>query len=99
MPNLVIADTSCLIIFHKIGHIQLLHSLYDKITITSEVWQEFGEKLPDWICIEDVLDKKRLNILELYLDKGEASAIALGLENEGSLLLIDEKKAEKSPAI
>ncbi|NTW48412.1 MAG: DUF3368 domain-containing protein [Chlorobiales bacterium] len=95
MSNLVIADTSCLIVFQKIGQTNLLRSLYDSITITMEVKAEFGESLPDWIKVADVIDKKRLDILELYLDKGEASAITLGLENENSLLLIDERKGRK----
>lgn len=92
MHNLVIADTSCLIVLEQIGRLSLLKKLYDEIHITSEIKDEYGSELPGWITVAELIDKQRQKILELNLDKGEASAIALGLENEGSLLLIDEKK-------
>lgn len=48
--------------------------------------------MPDWIQTQTVKDEQRIKILESKLDTGEASAIALGIENEQSLLLIDERK-------
>lgn len=36
-----------------------------------------------------------MNLLELQIDKGESSAIALALENPGSLLIMDDYKARK----
>ena len=95
MYNLVIADTSCLIVLEKINRLELLHNIFDKITITFEVKEEFGKALPTWIDIETIHDRTKQKILELELDKGEASAITLALENEKSLLLIDEKKGRK----
>lgn len=92
MSELVIADTSCLIVLEKIGQLELLSQLFQKITITPEIQEEFGNILPSWIHIEPVLDKKRQQLLELELDKGESSAIALALEKEANLLLIDERK-------
>jgi predicted nucleic acid-binding protein len=92
MYNLIIADTSCLILLSKIRRLDLLCTLFDTITVTNEVADEFGEPLPTWIIVKDVIDKKRQQILFLELDKGESSAIALALENETSLLLIDERK-------
>jgi predicted nucleic acid-binding protein len=41
---------------------------------------EFGEPLPDWVIIEKVSDKYRQQLLEMQIDKGESSAIALALE-------------------
>lgn len=58
MHNIVIADTSCLIFFHKIGELDILRKVYDSLTTTPEVAQEFQEILPDWILIENVKDKK-----------------------------------------
>lgn len=40
-------------------------------------------------------DKTRQLLLELQLDKGEASAIALALEFKYSILIIDDNKARK----
>jgi predicted nucleic acid-binding protein len=95
MPKVVIADASCLIILSKIGELELLHLLYDRIYITSEVEREFGEALPDWIIIETVEDKEYQKFLEAKLDVGEASAIALARSQANSLIVLDDLKARK----
>ena len=68
MHNIVIADTSCLILFHKIGEFDILRKVYDSVTTTPEVAQEFQEILPDWILIENVKDKKYQEFLETQID-------------------------------
>ena len=95
MHNLVIADTSCLIVLQKIDRLDVLEEIFDKINVTQEIADEFGNELPSWIAITSVKDKMRERILRIDLDNGEASAIALGLENSDSLILIDEKKGRK----
>lgn len=62
---------------------------------TVEVAEEFGEQLPDWIQIITVKDKLRQQLLEMQIDKGESSAIALALESENSTLIIDDFKARR----
>ncbi|MEK6478454.1 hypothetical protein WJR50_13000 [Catalinimonas sp. 4WD22] len=93
--QIIIADASCLIGLKNIEQIELLQKVYHKVIITPEVKSEFGEPLPEWIAVEDATDPVRLSILELELDKGEASAIALALENKNSLLIIDEGKGRR----
>jgi predicted nucleic acid-binding protein len=93
--NIVIADTSSLILFHKIGEFELLRKLYNKVIITPEVQAEFQEQLPNWIKIESVLDKKYQEFIETQVDWGEASTIALAKEIENTLLLLDDLKARK----
>ncbi len=95
MHNIVIADTSCLILFHKIGELDLLRQVYDSVSITPEVAAEFSEEVPDWIAIESVKDKKYQEFLTTQVDLGEASAIALAMEMESPLLLLDDLKARK----
>jgi predicted nucleic acid-binding protein len=95
MPSIVISDTSCLILFHKIGHLNLLQEVYDNIITTPEVADEFSENLPEWIRIEKVKDKKYQEFLETQVDLGEASAIALAKEMDNPLLLLDDLKARK----
>ncbi len=95
MPKIVISDTSSLILFHKIGELNLLRKVYDDITTTPEVADEFIEKLPDWIKIKIVNDKKYQESLETQVDLGEASAIALAKEMDEPLLLLDDLKARK----
>lgn len=95
MPKIIIPDTSTLILFHKIGEFNLLQKVYGELTTTREVSKEFGEKLPDWVKIHVVLDKKYQAFLETQVDCGEASAIALAAEYENVLLLLDDLKARK----
>lgn len=95
MHKIVISDTSCLILFHKIGELDLLRKVYDSVSTTPEIAQEFSEELPDWIIIESVKDKKYQQFLETQVDWGEASAIALAKEMESPLLLLDDLKARK----
>ncbi len=95
MPKIVISDTSTLILFHKIDELSLLQKVYEDLITTPEIAEEFGEKLPDWIKIQSVSDKKYQNFLETQVDYGEASAIALASEYEDVLLLLDDLKARK----
>ncbi|MBN1632909.1 MAG: DUF3368 domain-containing protein [Ignavibacteria bacterium] len=95
MHKVIIAYTSCIILFTNIGELDLLRKLYSEIIITPEISDEYGKPLPGWIIVKDVSDKPRQDILEIFIDKGEASAIALALETPGSTLVIDDYKARK----
>ena len=95
MHSIVIADTSCLIVFHKIGHLDLLHQVYHPIITTPEVAKEFAEDLPPWIKIQSVKDKKYQTFLSTQVDLGESSALALAEELDNPLLLLDDLKARK----
>lgn len=95
MPKIVISDTSTLIIFQKIEHLDLLQKLYIELVTTPEIIEEYGEELPNWIKVESVTDKKYQEFLETQVDSGEASAIALAKEYDDVLLLLDDMKARK----
>lgn len=95
MHKVVISDTSCLILFHKIEELDLIRKVYDNISTTPEIAEEFSEQLPKWIKIKSVKDKKYQEFLETQVDSGEASAIALAKEMEEPLLLLDDLKARK----
>lgn len=90
MPKIIISDTSCLIILSKIKELELLHKVYGIITTTSDVANEYGEPLPYWITISELKDKSKQQLLELHLDKGESSAIAL--ETPESTIVLDDYK-------
>ena len=68
---------------------------YTKRFITDEIALEFSESLPEWVIIENVQNKKYQQLLDLYLDLGEASAIALALEKVDVLLILDDLKGRK----
>jgi predicted nucleic acid-binding protein len=93
--NPIISDTSCLILLSNIGELHLLQLLYEKIVTTTEIAQEYGDSLPDWVDVISVSDKAKQKILEIQIDRGEASAIALALESENPFLIIDDHKARK----
>lgn len=95
MPNTIISDTSCFIILSKIGELTLLKSLFGQIITTPEIAREFGEDLPDWVIIHQVKDPYRQQLLEMQIDKGESSAIALALELPNSTIILDDYKARK----
>ncbi len=95
MPKIIISDTSCFIVLSKIGELDLLQKVYGQIITTPEIAEEFGETLPEWISIKNVSDKYSQKILELQIDKGESSAIALALEIPKSILILDDYKARK----
>jgi predicted nucleic acid-binding protein len=92
MQKIIVADASCLILLKKIGQIDLLQNLFGRILITPEVAEEFKETLPDFIEIRKSQEKNYQRIIQTSLDIGEASVIALALEYENSLLIIDELK-------
>jgi predicted nucleic acid-binding protein len=95
MSRIIISDTSCLIALQKIELLDILRKLYGEILITEEVKNEYGRTLPDWVIITKVKNTIKQSELEGKLDKGEASSIALALEIDNSLLIIDEIKGRK----
>jgi predicted nucleic acid-binding protein len=95
MQKTIVSDTSCLILLSKINRLDLLSSLFGEITITNIIAKEFGQTSPNFIVIEDPVDLKYQQILEGFLDRGEASAIALALEKDDCLLIIDESKGRR----
>ena len=92
MRRIILSDTSCLIILEKIGELELLHIVFDEIVVTGEVAAEYCSPLPRWISVQNPHDKHYQQILEASVDKGEASAIALAVELEDCLLIIDDLK-------
>lgn len=95
MPNVIVSDTSCLILFYKIGELDLLKKLFDKLHITDIVLKEFNQPIPEWIEVVELKTEVHKG-LSSYLDAGEATSIALASEYEDSLLIIDEIKGRKA---
>ena len=58
----------------------------------SEIRAAFNE---GWIVIRDVIDKEKVKILGRELDRGEAEAIALALQEKADVILLDEREARK----
>lgn len=95
VSKIIISDTSCLILLSKINELDILKQVGSEIFITPEIKNEFGIELPSWIMIKSPKDKHYQRILELDLDSGEASAIALSFEFSNAILILDDQKARK----
>jgi predicted nucleic acid-binding protein len=102
MPDrLVVSDTSPLLYLHQVGHLDLLRSLYGRISIPPAVAEElragaeFGIAVPDvqaleWFGVQPLRDTTLLPVVT-DLGPGEAEAIALALSSPDSLLILDDK--------
>ena len=95
MPDVVIADTSCLIVLSNIKELGLLQKLYGNIITTPDIARQFAEHLPDWVIIKAPADHQKQQILALQVDNGEASAIVLALEMPGNTIVLDDLQARK----
>ena len=71
MPNVIISDSSCLILLIKIEKLHILEELYGNVLITPEVSEEIGEPLPDWIKMQKARDLKYQALIAATLDIGE----------------------------
>lgn len=95
MHKIVIADTSCLILFSKIELLHILHLLYPDVLITPEVANEFAEPLPEWINIQSA-NPVNISLFENYnLGIGEITSLALAIELKDSTIILDDDKAKK----
>ncbi len=91
----VVVDSSALIALSAAGLLDLLQKLYSSVRITSIIRSEVHADLPAWIILDDNYEQSKCSILQIDLDPGEASAIALALRHKHFLLLIDEAKGRK----
>jgi predicted nucleic acid-binding protein len=95
MPAVIITDASCLILLDKIGRLDLLSKVYGSLLTTPEVAAEFGKALPEWLAIQSPQNANIQRMAEANLDPGESSAIALAIEKEDCLLILDDLKGRK----
>lgn len=99
---IVVSDASPIINLSIIGKLDFLKGLYEKVIIPQAVFDELtvkGAGQPgdqevrnaNWIEVISCQDTELVKRLHLKIDLGEAEAIALVLQLEAGLLLIDEK--------
>lgn len=93
----VLIDASCFILLEKTGAITLLEKVFEqkRIATTNIVAKEYEKILPEWIHIESVSNQHYLQFLQLEVDQGEASIIALAMEKDNNILVLDDLKARK----
>lgn len=102
MHRIVISDTTAIIHLAKINALYILKSLYQEILIPQAVYDEIarGQKTQPgvlqvmnsgWIKVVPIKNMAVARKLQAHLDLGESEAIALALETNADLLIIDEK--------
>ena len=102
---IVISDTSAITNLAAIQHLQLLPQLYNQVIIPEAVYRELADIDPpvpgtlevqsvSWLEVRQVKDFGIVERLQndARLDPGESEAIALALELNADLLLIDERR-------
>ena len=99
---MIISNATPLIAFARIGRLDLLRAtLGEPLVIPAAVAHEISDyengelasidlARETWIQTRQVADKRQVHLLLPTLDRGEAEVIALGLEQQASLVLIDE---------
>lgn len=98
----IVSNTSPITNLAGIGQLDLLRLLYGNIIIPQAVYNEMAgisKTVPgtlevqsrSWIIVQRVTDSTQVETLQATLDQGEAAAIALALELNAELLIIDEK--------
>ena len=102
---IVVSDTSAITNLAAVNQLALLHQLYGKVVIPEAVYAELtGPPLSiggmeareyDWIQVQGASDRKMVEECLNELDIGEAEAIALAIELNSDLLLLDEREARE----
>lgn len=103
---IVVANAGPLIALARIGHLHLLHSRYNPLTVPPAVFDEVAIsehgyagtdeiRQASWIETAAVQDRMAVELLKERLDAGESEAIVLALELKADLLLIDEARGRR----
>jgi predicted nucleic acid-binding protein len=87
----VVTDSTCLIGLERIGHLDLLPSLFEPVIVPPAVHQEFGVALP-WLQVEIPPNAALVAALKILVDDGEAEAIALA-SGRGVRIILDDRQA------
>jgi len=103
MSAVIVSDTTSLIVLEKLGELNLLCRLFERVLIPEVVLSEMAAGSPDiakrlegstCFDVEVVNDSSRLDTLSLLLDAGEAHAIELAVSQQLPLI-IDERKGRQ----
>lgn len=104
---IVVSDTSPITNLHAIGKLQVLRALYGVIYIPSAVYRELlvgverGNHPPleselDWLLVHPVVGVESLHPSLRNLGVGEMEALALALQLNADLLLMDDRAGRRA---
>ena len=93
----IVSNTSPIVALAHLGELDLLRKILDSaILIPPAVSRELaGRKLPEWFEVRELRQPLSATALEAFLGAGESEALALALEVEADLVLLDDKAARR----
>ena len=96
-PTPVVSNASPLIALEQIDHLELLQHLFGTVLVPPAVAYEVAPTvtLPAWIEQRELAQPVGPRILGASLGPGESEAIALALETEARLVILDERPARR----
>ena len=89
-----VTNSTCLIGLERIDRLDILPQVFDTVFAPPAVAKEVQTPL-DWLRVQAVANSSVVTALRTQMDEGEAEAIALALELEDVLLILDDKKARR----
>jgi uncharacterized protein len=103
---MIVSNATPLIAFAKINQLSLLQKIVGNLVIPAAVAREISTypvgksgfidlQQETWINVRSLASEQPVNLLLPILDRGEAETIALGLEEQAKLVLIDELSGRK----
>ena len=103
--SVIVADSSPLIALAVIDQLDLLPNLYKRVLIPPAVWDEVTVKgigMPgsqsvsqvQWLEIESP-SVENVSALSIFVDRGEAEALALAQSIPDSIILLDDAQARR----
>jgi uncharacterized protein len=98
---IVVSNASPIISLGSVGRLELLFQLYGEISIPTAVLDEVRSvdlRTVDWVIPMSLKGDFVPRALEAELDRGEAEAIALAVELQAGLLLMDERRGRQIAA-
>lgn len=106
---IIVSDTSPIINLAMIGKLELLQLLFETVLIPEAVFHEITVKgagqpgalevqsLP-WFQVRTAINRPLVTALASELDPGEAEAIALAVELDADVILLDERRGRRVAA-
>jgi len=108
-----ISDSSTLIHLAALGRLILLREYYTEVFIPPAVWKEVAEEgrgrpgaceveeaaRAGWLKVIAASDEPLVRLLKRELQDGEAEALALAVERQEDVVLLDESEARRVAAV
>jgi len=89
-----VTNSTCLIGLERIGRLDLLPQVFDTVFAPPTVVAEVRSPLT-WLTVQTVENSAFVAALKTQMDEGEAEAIALAVELDNVILILDDKKARR----